>query len=78
MRTQQFMQSHGGFKYSAGHHHNKDLGSAALIGIVGISNASSLGRLSLAKSSFDHDLPATWISPQPPWRYHDTSQGQGA
>ena len=58
-----------GLKYSAGHNHDDDLGSVVL---VGVSNASSLGRLSLVKSSFDHDLPATWISPQRPWRYHDT------
>ena len=61
-----------GLKYSAGHNHDDDLGSVVLVGVVGVSNASSLGRLSLVKSSFDHDLPATWISPQRPWRYHDT------
>ena len=60
-----------GLKYSAGHSHDDDLGSVVLVGVVGVSNASSLGRLSLVKSSFDHDLPATWISPQRPWRYHD-------
>ena len=62
-----------GLKYSAGHSHDDDdLGSVVLVGVVCVSNASSLGRLSLVKSSFDHDLPATWISPQRPWRYHDT------
>ena len=61
-----------GLKYSAGHSHNDDLDSVVLVGVVGVSNASSLGRLSLVKSSFDHDLPATWISPQRPWRYCDT------
>ena len=61
-----------GLKYSAGHSHDDDLDSVVLVGVVGVSNASSLGRLSLVKSSFDHDLPATWISPQRPWRYHDT------
>ena len=61
-----------GLKYSAGHSHDDDLGSVVLVGVVGVSNASSLGRLSLVKSSFDHDLPATWISPQRPWRYRDT------
>ena len=60
-----------GLKYSAGHNHDDDLDSVVLVGVVGVSNASSLGRLSLVKSSFDHDLPATWISPQRPWRYHD-------
>ena len=60
-----------GLKYSAGHSHDDDLDSVVLVGVVGVSNASSLGRLSLVKSSFDHDLPATWISPQRPWRYHD-------
>ena len=59
-------------KYSAGHNHDEDLGSVVLVGVVGISNASSLGRLSLVKTTFDHDLPATLISPQRPWRYHDT------
>ena len=53
MRTQQFIQSHEGFKYSAGHNHDKDLGSVVLVGIVGISNAPSLGRLSLVKTTFD-------------------------
>ena len=72
MRTQQLIQCHGGLKYSAGHNHNDDLDSEVLVGVVGVSNASSLGQLSLVKSSFDHDLPATWISPQRPWRYHDT------
>ena len=43
MRTQQFIQSHEGFKYSAGHNHNKDLGSAVLVSVVGISNAPNLG-----------------------------------
>ena len=61
-----------GLKYSAGDNHDDDLDSVVLVGVVGVSNASSLGRLSLVKSSFDHDLPATWISPQRPWRYHDT------
>ena len=61
-----------GLKYSAGHNHDDDLDSVVLVGVVGVSNGSSLGRLSLVKSSFDHDLPATWISPQRPWRYHDT------
>ena len=61
-----------GLKYSAGHSHDDDLDSVVLVGVVGVSNASSLGRLSLVKSSFDHDLPATWISPQRPWRNHDT------
>ena len=60
-----------GLKYSAGHNHDDDLGSVVLVGVVGVSNASSLGQLSLVKSSFDHDLPATWISPQRPWRYCD-------
>ena len=59
-----------GLKYSVGHNHDDDLGSVALVGVVGVSNASGLGRLSLAKSSFDHDLPATWISPQRRWRHH--------
>ena len=45
-----------GLKYSAGHNHDDDLGSVVLVGVVGVSNASSLGRLSLVKSSFDHDL----------------------
>ena len=67
-----------GLKYSAGHNHDDDLGGVALVGVVGVSNASSLGRLSLVKSSFDHDLLATWISPQQPWRYHDSiSTGPG-
>ena len=61
-----------GLKYSAGHNHDDDLDSVVLVGVVGVSNAPSLGQLSLVKSSFDHDLPATWISPQRPWRYHDT------
>ena len=61
-----------GLKYSAGHSHDDDLDSVVLVGVIGVSNASSLGRLSLVKSSFDHDLPATWISPQRPWRYHDS------
>ena len=61
-----------GLKYSVGHSHDDDLDSVVLVGVVCVSNASSLGRLSLVKSSFDHDLPATWISPQRPWRYHDT------
>ena len=60
-----------GLKYSAGHSHDDDLDSVVLVGVVGVSNASSLGRLLLVKSSFDHDLPATWISRQRPWRYHD-------
>ena len=46
-------------KYSAGHNHDDDLDSVVLVGVVCVSNASSLGRLSLVKSSFDHDLPAT-------------------
>ena len=71
MRTQQFSQSHEGFQYSAGHNHAKGLDSAALVGVVGISNAPSLGRLSLVKTTFDHDLPATLTSPQRPWRCHD-------
>ena len=66
-----------GLKYSAGHSHDDDLGSVVLVGVVGVSNASSLGRLSLVKSSFDHDLPATWISPQRPWRYHDKTDSRG-
>ena len=41
-----------GLKCSAGHNHDDDLGSVALVGVVGVSNASSLGRLSLVKSSF--------------------------
>ena len=57
-----------------GHNHDDDLDSVALVSVVGVSNASSLGRLSLVKSSFGHDLPATWISPQRPWRYRDSSQ----
>ena len=61
-----------GLKYSAGHSHDDDLDSVVLVGVVGVSNGSSLGRLSLVKSSFDHDLPATWISPQRPWRYRDS------
>ena len=61
-----------GLKCSAGHSHDDDLDSVVLVGVVCVSNASSLGRLSLVKSSFDHDLPATWISPQRPWRYRDT------
>ena len=61
-----------GLKYSVGHSHDDDLDSVVLVGVVGVSNASSLGRLSLVKGSFGHDLPATWISPQRPWRYHDT------
>jgi hypothetical protein len=61
-----------GLKYSAGHSHDDDLDSVVLVGVVCVSNASSLGRLSLVKSSFGHDLPATWISPHRPWRYHDT------
>ena len=65
-----------GLKYSAGHSHDDDLDSVVLVGVVGVSNASSLGRLSLVKSSFDHDLPATWISPQRPWRYHDNKAGR--
>ena len=44
-----------GLKYSAGHSHDDDLDSVVLVGVVGVSNASSLGRLSLVKSSFDHD-----------------------
>ena len=48
-----------GLKYSAGHSHDDDLDSVVLVGVVCVSNASSLGRLSLVKSSFDHDLPAT-------------------
>ena len=60
-----------GLKYSVGHSHDDDLDSVVLVGVVCVSNASSLGRLSLVKSSFGHDLPATWISPQQPWRYHD-------
>ena len=48
-----------GLKYSAGHNHDDDLDSVVLVGVVGVLNASSLGRLSLVKSSFDHDLPAT-------------------
>ena len=47
-----------GLKYSAGHSHDDDLDSVVLVGVVGVSNASSLGRLSLVKSNFDHDLPA--------------------
>ena len=43
-----------GLKYSAGHSQDGDLGSVVLVGVVGVSNASSLGRLSLVKSSFDH------------------------
>ena len=39
--------------------HDDDLDSVVLVGVVCASNASSLGRLSLVKSSFDHDLPAT-------------------
>ena len=46
-------------KYSVGHSHDDDLDSVVLVGVVCVSNASSLGRLSLVKSSFDHDLPAT-------------------
>ena len=61
-----------GLKCSVGHSHDDDLDSVVLVGVVCVSNVSSLGRLSLVKSSFDHDLPATWISPQRPWRYHDT------
>ena len=53
-----------GLQYSAGHNYDEDLDSVALVGVVGISNAPSLGWLSLAKkSSFDYDLPATWTSP---------------
>ena len=48
-----------GLKYSVGHNHSDGLDSVVLVGVVGVSNASSLGRLSLVKSSFDHDLPAT-------------------
>ena len=60
-----------GLKYSVGHNHDGVLGSVVLVSVVGVSNASSLGRLSLVKSSFDHGILATWISPQQPWRYHD-------
>jgi hypothetical protein len=38
-----------GLKYSAGHNHDDDLDSAALVGVLGISNASSLGRLFCSK-----------------------------
>ena len=48
----------GGLKYSAGHNHDDDLDRVVLVGVVGISNASSIGRLSRVKSSFGHDLPA--------------------
>ena len=48
-----------GLKYSVGHSHDDDLDSVVLVGVVCVSNVSSLGRLSLVKSSFDHDLPAT-------------------
>lgn len=44
---------------SVGHSHDDDLDSVVLVGVVCVSSASSLGRLSLVKSSFDHDLPAT-------------------
>ena len=59
-----------GLEYSAGHNHDEDLDSVVLVGVVGILN-TSLGRLSLAKTTFDHDLPATLISSQRPWRCHD-------
>ena len=52
MRTQQLIQCHEGLNTaSAGHNHDDDLGSVVLVGVVGVSNASSLGRLSLVKSS---------------------------
>ena len=35
-----------GLKYSAGHNHDGDLDSVVLVGVVGVWNASSLGRLS--------------------------------
>ena len=35
-----------------GHNHDGDLGSMALVSVVGVLNASSLGQLSLVKSSF--------------------------
>ena len=49
-----------GLKYSMGHNHNSDLDSVALVGIVGISNASSLGWLfCMVKSKFGHlDFPS--------------------
>ena len=40
-----------GLKYSAGHNHDDNLDSVVLVGVVGVSNASSLGRLSLVKST---------------------------
>ena len=66
-----------GLKYSVGHNHNDDLDSVVLVGVVGVSNAPSLGQLSLVRSSFDHDIPATWISPQQPWRYRDRNRQMG-
>ena len=33
-----------GLKYSAGHSHDDDLDSVVLVGVVGVSNGSSLGR----------------------------------
>ena len=58
-----------GLKYSAGHNRDKDLDSVVLGSVVGTSNATSPGRLSLAKTTFGHDLPAILISPERPWRY---------
>ena len=38
-----------GLKYSTAHNHDDDLDSVILVGVVGISNASSLGRLFWSK-----------------------------
>ena len=45
-----------GLKQRAGHNQDKDPGSVALVGVVGISNAASLDlrRLLLAKTTLDH------------------------
>ena len=72
MRTQRFIQCHEGLNNARVTIKTEDLGSVVLVGVVGISNARSPGRLLLAKTTFDHDLPATLISPQRPWRCHDT------
>ena len=38
--------------HNAGHNHDRDPDSVVLVSVVGISNATSLGQLSLAKNYF--------------------------
>ena len=55
-----------GLKYSAGHNRDEDLGSVALVGVVGSLNATSLGQLFLPKQPLTMIFRPSSFSPSGP------------